>query len=73
MRGALAVFGWRDALDILLVAVVIYRVFVMFKGTRAVQMLVGLGALMAASPAQAAPVLFWSGVRRLLPRPHDNA
>lgn len=49
MRGALAVFGWRDALDILLVAVVIYRVFVMFKGTRAVQMLVGLGALMAAS------------------------
>ena len=49
MRGALAVFGWRDALDILLVSVVVYRVFVMFKGTRAVQMLVGLGALMAAS------------------------
>ena len=49
MRGALTVFGWRDALDILLVSVVVYRVFVMFKGTRAVQMLVGLGALMAAS------------------------
>jgi len=49
MRDALAVFGWRDALDILLVALVVYRIFVMFKGTRAIQMLVGLGALMAAS------------------------
>lgn len=49
MRDALAVFGWRDALDILLVSVVVYRIFVMFKGTRAVQMLVGLGALMVAS------------------------
>ena len=49
MRDALAVFGWRDALDILLVSIVVYRIFVMFKGTRAVQMLVGLGALMAAS------------------------
>ena len=49
MRDALAAFGWRDAVDILLVSVVVYRIFVMFKGTRAVQMLVGLGALMAAS------------------------
>src|SRR6266508_4969095 len=42
-------FRLRDAVDILLVAVVLYRVFVMFKETRAVQMLLGLGALMAAS------------------------
>src|SRR5207244_865775 len=45
----LAAFRWRDALDILLVAIVIYRVFVMFRGTRAVQMMIGLGALAAAS------------------------
>ena len=39
----------RDAIDILVVAVVLYRVFVMFKETRAVQMLLGLGGLMLAS------------------------
>ena len=42
-------FRLRDAIDILVVALVLYRVFVMFKETRAVQMLLGLGALMAAS------------------------
>src|SRR5574337_599001 len=42
-------FRLRDAVDILLVAVVFYRVFVMFKETRAIQMLVGLGGLMLAS------------------------
>jgi len=46
---ALQAFRLRDAIDILLVALVLYRVFVMFKGTRAVQMLAGLGGLMAAS------------------------
>src|SRR5229473_899663 len=46
---ALQGFRLRDAIDILLVAVVLYRVFVMFKETRAVQMLLGLGGLMAAS------------------------
>src|SRR2546428_3763445 len=49
MWPALRGFRLRDAIDILLVAVVLYRVFVMFKETRAVQMLLGLGALMAAS------------------------
>ena len=49
MSDPLAAFRWRDALDILLVAIVIYRVFVMFRGTRAVQMMIGLGALAAAS------------------------
>ena len=42
-------FRLRDAIDILLVALVLYRVFVMFKETRAVQMMLGLGALMAGS------------------------
>lgn len=58
MRDALAAFGWRDALDILVVSAVLHRIFVMFKGTRAVQMLVGLGALMAASLAARALDLY---------------
>ena len=43
MWSALRAFRVTDAIDILLVAVVLYRVFVMFKETRAVQMLLGLG------------------------------
>jgi len=42
-------FRLLDAIDILVVAAVLYRVFVMFKETRAVQMLMGLGGLMVAS------------------------
>lgn len=38
----------RDLLDIAIVAFVLYRVFLMFKGTLAVQMLAGLGFLLAA-------------------------
>ncbi len=49
MWSALRAFRVTDAIDILLVAVVFYRVFVMFKETRAVQMLLGLGGLMVAS------------------------
>ncbi len=44
-------FGWRDALDVVLVALVIYRVFALFRGTRATQMVVGIGVLVAASLA----------------------
>lgn len=49
MWTALQGFRLRDAIDILVVAAVLYRVFVMFKETRAVQMLLGLGGLMVAS------------------------
>ena len=49
MWPAIQSFRLRDAIDILLVALVLYRVFVMFKETRAVQMMLGLGALMAGS------------------------
>jgi diadenylate cyclase len=49
MKEMIDAFRWRDALDITLVAVVVYRIFVMFRGTRAVQMLVGLGFLVIAS------------------------
>jgi diadenylate cyclase len=49
VSGPLAAFRWRDVLDILLVALVIYRVFVIFRGTLAVQLMIGLGALAAGS------------------------
>jgi diadenylate cyclase len=49
MWTALQSFRLRDAVDIVIVAAVLYRVFVMFKETRAVQMLLGLGGLMVAS------------------------
>ncbi|MBI5629243.1 MAG: TIGR00159 family protein [Candidatus Rokubacteria bacterium] len=49
MWEVLQAFRWRDAIDILLVAAVLYRVFLMFRGTLAVQMLVGLGLLAGAS------------------------
>lgn len=47
--GSLPGFGWRDAIDIALVAAILYRVFVMFRGTRAVQMLVGLAVIVGAT------------------------
>jgi diadenylate cyclase len=49
MTEILGAFGWRDAVDIALVAVVVYRVLVMFRGTRTAQMVIGLGVLVAAS------------------------
>jgi diadenylate cyclase len=49
MWPVLQTFRPRDAIDIVLVAIVLYRIFVMFKETRAVQMLLGLAGLMLAS------------------------
>jgi diadenylate cyclase len=46
---AIAAFRWRDVLDIALVAIVVYRILVMFRGTRAFQMLIGLACLVAGS------------------------
>jgi diadenylate cyclase len=46
MTEIMAAFSWRDALDIVLVTAILYRIFVMFRGTRAVQMLVGLAVLL---------------------------
>ena len=47
--GAFAAFRWRDAVDILVVAAVAYRVLVTFRGTRAVQMLTGVALLAGAT------------------------
>jgi diadenylate cyclase len=55
MTGLLAAFRWRDALDILLVAALIYRVLTLFRGTRAVQITIGLAVL--AGTAMAARAL----------------
>jgi uncharacterized protein (TIGR00159 family) len=44
----LAGMRWQDVVDILLVAFVIYRIFILIKGTRALQMLVGLAFLVLA-------------------------
>jgi diadenylate cyclase len=49
MWSALRGFRFTDAIDIALVAIVLYRVCVMFKETRTVQLLLGLGGLMLAS------------------------
>jgi diadenylate cyclase len=40
-----AAFSWRDALDIFVVAVVVYALLLLIRGTRAVPMLVGIGAI----------------------------
>jgi diadenylate cyclase len=45
----IAAFRWRDALDILLVAILIYRVLTIFRGTRAVQITIGLAVLAGAA------------------------
>jgi diadenylate cyclase len=38
--------GWRDALEILIVAYVLYRVLLRFHGTRTLQIITGLGVLL---------------------------
>ncbi len=40
---------WQDVLDIILVSLLLYRLLLFIKGTKAVQMLIGLGVLMLAS------------------------
>jgi len=40
---------WQDILDIILVSLLLYRLLLFIKGTRAVQMLIGIGVLMLAS------------------------
>ena len=36
---------WQDGIDVLLVAAILYRVLLLIKGTRAAQMLIGIGVL----------------------------
>jgi len=39
---------WQDIIDIIIVAIVIYRLLLIIKGTKAAQMLIGLGLLLLA-------------------------
>lgn len=39
---------WQDLMDILLVSIVLYRILILFKGTKAVQMSTGLGVILIA-------------------------
>lgn len=43
--------GWRDALDVALVAFIFYRLLLIIKGTKAAKMLLGLVVLLGASMA----------------------
>jgi diadenylate cyclase len=52
---ALLNFRWQDGLEIVLLTVVFYRLFLLIQGTRAVQMLLGL--LVVFAVATAAPTL----------------
>ena len=47
MRNLLAGIHWRDVLDVFLVALIVYRLLVAFRRTRAAQILLGLGVLLA--------------------------
>ena len=51
MSAMLGALRWRDVLDIVVVALIIYRVLALFRGTRAVQITIGLGVLGAAAVA----------------------
>jgi diadenylate cyclase len=42
-------FRWQDLLDIILISIILYRILLIIKGTRAAQMLIGLGVLLVAS------------------------
>jgi diadenylate cyclase len=44
----LNIIRWQDVVDILLVTVILYRVLLIIKGTKAAQMLIGLGVLFLA-------------------------
>ena len=48
MRNLLVSVRWRDVLDIALVLLIVYRLLVAFRGTRAAQMLMGVGGLLVA-------------------------
>ncbi|MEJ2325182.1 MAG: TIGR00159 family protein, partial [Nitrospirota bacterium] len=41
--------GWRDVVDIVLVSLILYRVLLLLRGTKAAKMLVGLLLLLFAS------------------------
>jgi diadenylate cyclase len=54
--------SWRDAVDILVVAIVVYNLLLLIRGTRAVQMLLGIvfvGVLYYGAELTGLPTLHW--------------
>ncbi len=49
MWATIAQFRWIDALDVLIVAFAVYQLLLMFKGTKALQMILGLALLYLSS------------------------
>lgn len=49
LSGPLPELRWQDGLDVLIMAVVFYNLILLLRGTRAIQMLVGLGVLLTVS------------------------
>lgn len=49
MWGTVAQFRWIDALDVLIVAFAVYQLLLMFKGTKALQMILGLALVYLSS------------------------
>jgi diadenylate cyclase len=49
VNGLIGALRWRDIIDIVVVAALIYRVLTLFRGTRAVQITIGLGVVGAAA------------------------
>ncbi|MGH7412283.1 MAG: diadenylate cyclase CdaA [Candidatus Methylomirabilis sp.] len=49
MWGTVAQFRWIDALDVLIVAFAVYHLLLMFKGTKALQMILGLALVYLSS------------------------
>ena len=49
MWATIAQFRWIDALDVLIVAFAVYQLLLMFKGTRALQMILGLALVYLSS------------------------
>lgn len=49
MWTTIAQFTWIDVVDVLIVTFAVYQLFLMFKGTRALQMILGLALVYLAS------------------------
>ncbi|MBP2645179.1 MAG: hypothetical protein H6Q75_619 [Firmicutes bacterium] len=49
IQGIMSIIGWLDIIDILIVATVLYKIYIMIRDTRAVALLKGLIVLLVAT------------------------
>ena len=50
------ILRWQDLFDILLVCIIVYRVLLLIRGTRAVQMLTGFGIILIGAMTSNFPI-----------------